>query len=185
MTREHPPMRWEGPRTLPCPGERWHYGRGVGPERPAQPAIIAGPVAGNSTGPSSCGPIFLTRRVNVIGRLSRPVDDVDSLQCGSQRLYRERGPVLPPQARSGGPAGMQLDVDEQRGFDELAGRRPRWGTARRLGACHVDPPEMNHARPDALASGLARLSSRAGSGLPHFLAGDSPPADPLSRRVAK
>jgi hypothetical protein len=182
MWREPSCMRREGRRAPPLPRApaRATGTPGAGP--PAQPDLIAGPGAGFLTEPSSCRPIYFTRRVNVIGRLSRLVDDDDPLHGGSQGFDRKGGSVHAPEARSGGPPGMQLDVHEYGSLDGLAGRRPRWAAATGIGGSHVDPPWMNHARAGARASALALFSTWRGPALPHFLASGPPHADLLRGR---
>jgi hypothetical protein len=185
MLREFISMNREGPLAPPLPRS------GVRPTgtrctpSPAQPDLIAGPGAGFLTEPSSCRPIYFIRRVNVTGRLSRLVDDDDSLHGGSQCFDRKGGSVHASQARSGGPPGMQLDVHEYGSLDGLAGRRPRWATATGIGGSHVDPLRMIHARAGARASALALFSASRGLALPHFLATACPPSDTRYRRVRR
>ena len=127
----------------PCPAPTGLDGPPPGPSRALpslRPDSIAGPATGFLTEPSSCRPIYLIRRVNVILTASRAVNDHDPFTCCSQGFDRERGTVHAPQARSGGPPGMQLDVDEYGSLDGLADRRPRWGPATGIGGSHDDPP---------------------------------------------
>ena len=64
-------------------------------------------------------PIYLIRQVRRTGRLS-PVDDDEPLQSDRQSFESKRVVRHAPQRSSGGPAGMSLDVDEERRLDGLA-----------------------------------------------------------------
>jgi hypothetical protein len=114
---------------------------------PDAPTTGPGPPVstGFLTEPSSCRPIFVIRRVHVILTASRAVNNHDPFTCCSQSFDRKRGSVHASQARSGGPPGMQFDVDEDGSFDGLADRRSRWGPATGIGGSHDDPP-MNETR---------------------------------------
>lgn len=174
-------MHREGPQAPPPPplprsGDCPTGTRGVSSS--SQPDLIAGPGTGFLTEPSSCRPIYFIRRVNVIGRLSRPVDDVNPLQGSPQGFDRERGAVHATEGRSGAPPCVQLNVDKDGRLDGLASRRPRWATATGIGGSHDDPPMMIHARAGARASALALFSASRGLALPHFLATACPRADP-------